>query len=56
MPGAPITPQKGDLGVTYMDCMHVNAAGKGGPKVLYIYREDGGTLSGYNSGVSGSGG
>ena len=29
------------------------AAGKGGPQsTLYIYREDGGTLSGYNSGVS----
>ena len=28
-------------------------ARKGGPQsTLYIYREDGGTLSGYNSGVS----
>lgn len=38
MPGAPITPQKGDLGVTYVDCMHVEwLPGKEAPKVLYIF-------------------
>ena len=50
MPWAPVTTQKADLGVIFVDCMHVEWLLERRPPK--IYREDGGTLSGYNSGVS----